>query len=231
MLSVLEYVHSKGIVHRDLKPANIFLEPNPSGEIVVRVMDFGIAKVLDKSRTRTAMMMGTLAYMSPEQIRSPKEVDGRADLFAAGAILYEMLTGKPAFDGDTELDIQSRITQGQFTPLRENISEDLDDLPKHLEAAIKRALSVEPDERFATASKFSAALAAPASSPAVATTPSPTPSFDSVDFNGKNTVISGTLSSTTRSEAKVALEQRGARVTGGSRASFTSTMATAGPIS
>lgn len=168
ILQALAYVHERGIVHRDLKPANVFIEQTPQGQDV-RVMDFGIAKVRDRSRTRTAVMMGTPAYMSPEQIRAPGSVDARADLFAVGCILYELLAGAPAFDGDTEFDIQTRIVEGRFTPLQRWLSM----LPERIDAIVRKALAVRPDDRFASAQAFCDAIA---SRETIAPPPMPKPS-------------------------------------------------------
>lgn len=169
-LMALSYVHSEGIVHRDLKPANIFLEKQPDRVPVVRLMDFGIAKVMDKSRTRTSMSMGTLAYMSPEQLRSPRSVDHRTDVFAMGAILYEMLSGKPAFHGDTDYETMESVVQGQFIPLRQQTEA----LPAHLDGIVACALSVEPSQRFESAAAFMEALDA-AKAPVPLPQPPPTP--------------------------------------------------------
>ena len=155
-LSALRCVHAVGVVHRDLKPGNIFIEQLPDVPMRVRVMDFGIAKVQNENRTRTRMAMGTPGYMSPEQIRSPRSVDHRTDLFAMGVILYEMLTGQTAFSGDSVFETMERITQGRYTPPQKLKP----DLPPAVAAVIERALAVERTERFASASSFSAALKA-----------------------------------------------------------------------
>ncbi len=157
VLSALAYVHGRGIVHRDLKPGNMFLEEIPDEEPRIRLMDFGIAKVVDQpqSWTRTrAGVMGTPSYMSPEQVRSPADVDARSDLFVLGAVLYEMLTGKMAFSGESAFDTQTLIVQGQLTPIRKL----LPDIPPALIGVIHKALSTDRDDRFATAREFSAAL-------------------------------------------------------------------------
>jgi serine/threonine protein kinase len=163
ILLALGHVHQNGIIHRDLKPSNIFIEDLRT----VRVMDFGIARVIDRSRTRTAVVMGTPAYMSPEQVRSPASVDARTDLFAVGCILYEMLAGAPAFDGETEFDIQSHIVAGQFAPLHTS--------PAHLQNIVARALAVDPNQRFQTAEEFRSALdgTTTVSPPAPAPAPKP----------------------------------------------------------
>ncbi|MBI5534988.1 MAG: serine/threonine protein kinase [Deltaproteobacteria bacterium] len=107
VLQALVLAHSKEIVHRDLKPDNIFLVPDSAGRYTVKVLDFGIAKVMDAaggmgSKTRTGVLLGTPGYMSPEQIKNAKAVDPRSDLWSVGIIFYEMVTGEPAFDAPND---------------------------------------------------------------------------------------------------------------------------------
>ena len=106
MLQILEgvgFAHQKGIVHRDLKPSNIMIDSN----LDVKIMDFGIAKVLgDRGMTKTGTKMGTLYYMSPEQVKAEKDIDQRTDIYSLGIIYYEMLTGKVPFNTDTESDFE-----------------------------------------------------------------------------------------------------------------------------
>ena len=151
-LSALAHVHEQGVIHRDLKPENLFLERIRGGHHL-QVMDFGIAKVVDKQRTRTGVAMGSLCYMSPEQIRDPRTVDHRSDLFAMGAILYELVTGRPAFDAETDFEVMTRITEGRFEPLE-------DSLPNApvLSRIISRAMAVDRTERFENADAFAEAL-------------------------------------------------------------------------
>ncbi|MDG1483373.1 MAG: serine/threonine-protein kinase, partial [Myxococcota bacterium] len=157
VLSALAYVHNQGIVHRDLKPGNLFLEQLPDEAERIRLMDFGIAKITHQpvawTRTR-AGVMGTPSYMSPEQVRSPADVDARSDLFVLGAVLYEMLTGQMAFSGDSAYDTQTLIVQGEFTPIRAL----LNDIPPALIGVIHKALSTDRADRFDSARTFSAAL-------------------------------------------------------------------------
>ena len=101
--NALTYAHSKDIIHRDIKPANIMISENDE----IKIMDFGIAKLLgERNLTKTNTKMGSLFYMSPEQINTPKDVDYRTDLFSLGIVLFEMLTGKLPYDIDTDSDFQ-----------------------------------------------------------------------------------------------------------------------------
>lgn len=163
VLDALQDVHAEGIVHRDLKPSNLFVVQDRRGQRIV-LTDFGIAKHVDRKLTRTAMTLGTVGYMSPEQIQDPSRVDARTDLFSLGAILYELLAGQPAFAGDTDFTIMRRVTEGERAPL-DAVTEGL---PPALVDAVERALATDPDDRFADAAAFADALstALPGTSPA-----------------------------------------------------------------
>ena len=156
LLSALALIHSHGIIHRDLKPGNVFLQDTADGPPTVRVMDFGLARVLSLSQTKTGVIIGSLCYLSPEQIRDNKAVDHRADLFSVGALLYEMLAGVKAFLAESEFAVMQRIRGGNIVPLGELCP----DLPEALAAVVHRAMATHPDERFADAAAFSAALQA-----------------------------------------------------------------------
>jgi serine/threonine-protein kinase len=151
LLGALAEAHRQGVVHRDIKPDNVFLVRNPAGPPIVKVLDFGIAKVMDSaggmmSKTRTGMLLGTPAYMSPEQIRNAKTVDARADLWSAGVILYELLTGREAFTAPTEMAKLTAILTGSPVPI--------DQGRPHLAAwrpFFATALAREPEQRFASA--------------------------------------------------------------------------------
>jgi serine/threonine-protein kinase len=151
VLSALEYAHAQGIVHRDIKTANIIVRPDGR----VKVMDFGIARVLGSQRhTRTGFAVGTLAYMAPEQIQG-LEVDGRADIYSLGIVLYEMLSGRTPFAGGTDWQMmQSHISMAP-PPLSSSV-----EVPEEVERVVMRALAKEPVDRFASATEFRRALKA-----------------------------------------------------------------------
>jgi serine/threonine protein kinase len=173
ILAALEAAHAAGIIHRDLKPDNIFLEPGEREEEHVKLVDFGISKAKDDPRvqhlTRTGMLLGTPRYMSPEQVRGEKSVDERADLWAAGVILYQCLAGVPPHDGPDLGAILGHILLEEAAPLRELRPE----VEPWLEAAVMRALEKDRERRFATATEFREALTEHGGPPRRAAPPAP----------------------------------------------------------
>ena len=160
ILGGLAAAHSQGIVHRDLKPDNVFLTRSPQGHFVVKLLDFGIAKVMDEAggmgnKTRTGMLLGTPAYMSPEQIKSAKDVDARADLWSAGVMFYEMITGKVAFPAPTEYARLSAVLTTTPDPV-----EKVDPQLAPLSTFTARALQKDREIRFQSALEMSRALGA-----------------------------------------------------------------------
>ncbi len=154
VLDALEYAHSCGVVHRDVKPSNIMLRPDGA----VKLTDFGIASRADRRLTRTGTAIGSLHYMAPEQI-SAGTVDARSDVYSAGITLYETLTGRRPFEGETDYAIMAAHLQ---TPPPAPA-----DLPPGLTAVILRAIEKSPEARFQNAREFHDALAqfAPGSQP------------------------------------------------------------------
>lgn len=135
----LHYAHQQGVIHRDIKPANIMMTKDQ----VVKVMDFGIAKMAYASKTQTDIVLGTPTYMSPEQIAG-KKIDGRSDVFSLGVVMYELLTGIQPFSGDTLPALLFAITNHPHRPLHEIRP----DLPSPVLAIIDRALEKEPARRY-----------------------------------------------------------------------------------
>ncbi|MGX1560613.1 protein kinase domain-containing protein [Streptomyces sp. NPDC055506] len=148
VLEALAYSHQHGIVHRDIKPANVIITHNGA----VKVMDFGIARALhgaQSTMTQTGMVMGTPQYLSPEQALG-KAVDHRSDLYATGCLLYELLSLRPPFTGETPLSVVYQHVQDIPTPP----SEASDVCPPELDGLVMRSLAKEPDDRFQTAEEM-----------------------------------------------------------------------------
>ncbi len=180
--------HGAGVIHRDLKPRNIFLARQSADEVSPRVLDFGISKVEDLTGgaplTDPGALLGTTHYLAPEQVQG-RPVDARTDQHALGVVLYECLTARRPYEGDTAPAVLRAIAAGAFVaPARLR-----PELPPALEAAVLRAMAPDPEQRFASARAFGAALlahasakkqvawsdyyAAPAAAPAPAAPPAP----------------------------------------------------------
>jgi len=152
--------HALGIVHRDLKPANLFLASASDGTAFVKVLDFGISKIAETASsqqpglTSTATVMGTPCFMSPEQLRSTRDVDARADIWSMGAILHALMTGTPPYDGESNADVSAKIIRDAPTPLRVLRAE----VPADLEAIVLRCLEKDPARRFTDVASLAEAL-------------------------------------------------------------------------
>jgi serine/threonine protein kinase len=158
ILQALSAAHARGLVHRDLKPANLFLVRDPSGRLAPKVLDFGIAKVMDAaggmaSKTRTGALLGTPGYMSPEQVKDAKAVDARSDLWCVAVVLYEMLTCRHPFESEDKL---SRMIAVLRDPPRPIIA--LDPTLSSWEPFFTRGLAKDPAERFQSAEQMAEAL-------------------------------------------------------------------------
>ncbi|WP_062314201.1 Stk1 family PASTA domain-containing Ser/Thr kinase [Demequina rhizosphaerae] len=152
VLAALDYSHHAGLVHRDIKPANIMLTPTGA----VKVMDFGIARALadaGQTMTQTQAVVGTAQYLSPEQARG-ENVDARSDLYSTGCVLFELLTGRPPFVGDSPVSVAyQHVREPAPRP-----SQFASDVPPELDQVVMRALSKNRDERYASAQEFLADL-------------------------------------------------------------------------
>jgi tetratricopeptide (TPR) repeat protein len=149
----LSAAHARDIIHRDLKPTNLFLV---EGDIrQVKVLDFGVAKLGGMTRvTRTGMLVGTPGYMAPEQARSGQPVDARADVFSLGCVLYECLTGEPAFTGEHFMAVLGKVLFEEPPRLRDRRAE----VPASLDALVTRMLAKEPDDRLRDGAALLSAL-------------------------------------------------------------------------
>ncbi len=150
--------HLYGIIHRDIKPANLFLTRRADGSPLVKVLDFGISKMLgevDENLTATTDVLGSPLYMSPEQIESPRDVDGRTDVWALGAILYKLITGRAAFAAAPAASSHAKIVKDPPPPLRQQRPH----VPPQLEALVLRCLDKDIKTRLQSAAELGRALA------------------------------------------------------------------------
>jgi serine/threonine protein kinase len=158
--SALDCAHRCGILHRDLKPANVFLTTHGARGDVVKILDFGISKVMHRrlgpgNLTQTGQVVGTPYYMAPEQAQGRPDIDGRCDVYSLGVLLYEMLTGAPPFVGDHYVVVAlQHLTLAPQPPSRSRpeLTPDLDEL-------VLRALAKEPRDRYESMAHFHAAIA------------------------------------------------------------------------
>jgi serine/threonine protein kinase len=155
--------HAKGIVHRDLKPQNVQLVTKADGSLQVKILDFGVAKILasaeglQSAETRTGLLMGTPLYMSPEQCRGSGPIDHRADIYALGVMLFEMLAGRPPFEAE---GLGELFALHMFQPAPA-LTALAPGVPPHVAVAVMRALAKAPDDRFQSMDELRAALVYP----------------------------------------------------------------------
>jgi serine/threonine-protein kinase len=146
----LSYAHEQGVVHRDVKPDNVFILEDGQ----VKLLDFGIAKLQTSTLTRQGDVLGSASYMSPEQVGGSESVDGRADIFSTGVVLYEMLTGKKPFEGDSPTAVIVKILKDDPNPIDAAATA----LPPEVIGAVMKALQKDPANRFQTADEMSREL-------------------------------------------------------------------------
>lgn len=158
LLSALDYAHAHGVVHRDIKPANIVIAQDSH----IKVVDFGIARIESSELTQVGTVMGTPTYMSPEQFMG-LTVDGRSDIYSAGVILYQFLTGERPFTGNMATMMQKVLNQPPVPPSTHN-----PDIAKALEDVVLKAMAKRPEERFQNAAEFLQALNQATGAPAPA---------------------------------------------------------------
>ncbi|HHH44911.1 MAG TPA: serine/threonine protein kinase [Gammaproteobacteria bacterium] len=146
----LDYAHSQNVIHRDVKPGNLLYDRD-SGEI--RITDFGVARILDSTQTRTGTVLGTPSYMSPEQVAGRK-IQGQSDQFSLGVTLYQLLTGSLPFSGDSVATLMYQIANGKMVPLRKQRS----GLPACVSRMVGRAMHKDPARRFASSAELAVAI-------------------------------------------------------------------------
>jgi serine/threonine-protein kinase len=188
--------HGLGIVHRDLKPANLFLCRRPDGRGAIKVLDFGVSKVstpgssVDQKLTLVSSLVGSPLYMSPEQIETPDTVDSRADIWALGVILYELLTTKTPFVGDTLPQVSIKIAVRPHVPIRDVRPE----VPEGLARAIATCLEKARSKRYADVAELARAIAPFASADVASSSIAPVSSAPAMGVT--DTVAASVLSST-----------------------------------
>ncbi len=148
LCDALHYAHSRGIIHRDIKPSNIRVLPDGT----IKIMDFGIAKKRGSDLTQTGVLLGTISYMSPEQLKEGK-VSPQSDMFSAGVVFYEMLTGKRCFTGDTITTIMYKIISFNDKDL------DYSSIPAEIAAVLRKMLASKPEERLGSCEEAAKLLA------------------------------------------------------------------------
>lgn len=165
ILTALDWAQSEGVIHRDVKPSNVIV----SRRNQVKLTDFGIAILVgDRRLTRSAHLIGTPLYMSPEQVLRPLEIDHRADIYSAGVLFFELITGRPPFDADSEYEIKKQHIE--VAP--ELLATLVTDVPAAWSGAVARALEKDPEDRFSSAGEFLRALSGERSSDLRAASPS-----------------------------------------------------------
>jgi serine/threonine-protein kinase len=156
--------HVRGVVHRDIKPSNLFLAHRADGTPLIKVLDFGIAKTLESDAVESTSLtssddvrLGSPAYMPPEQLQNPRDVDTRSDIWSLGATLYELICGRPPFEGATYLELASHILSSPPKPLADQAMPGA--MPHGLEQVLSRCLEKDREARYANAAELALALA------------------------------------------------------------------------
>ena len=178
ILDALDYAHARGVIHRDIKPANILIEHLPDGRIRPMLVDFGVARVRGElsarqEHTQVGTRIGTVGYMSPEQLESATEADQRSDLFSLAATIFELATLAPPFQGKNSVAVIRAISSGHFTVPDALIHSD-----PVLASVLERALQHQPEDRFASSRQMAEALSQGIAQPPPVMSPSEPPPIE-----------------------------------------------------
>jgi tRNA A-37 threonylcarbamoyl transferase component Bud32 len=173
LLAGLQFSHERGVVHRDIKPANLML--TTSGQ--AKIADFGIARIESSSMTQAGTVLGTPAYMSPEQFMG-QVVDARSDIYSSGVLLYQLLTGERPFEGGMSSIMHKALNVEPPAPSQISVT-----VPRQFDAVVRKAMAKRPDDRFSSAQEFASAIQAAIAAPA------PIPKAEPHDAGGDATIV------------------------------------------
>src|SRR5580658_5609186 len=171
LLNGLQFSHARGVVHRDIKPANVMLTSDGQAKIA----DFGIARIESSSMTQAGTVLGTPAYMSPEQFMG-QVVDARSDIYSSGVLLYQLLTGERPFEGSMSAIMHKALNTEAPAPSQISVT-----VPRRFDEVVRKAMAKRPEDQFSSAAEFMIAIRAPVAAPP--------PAADEPEDNGEATMV------------------------------------------
>jgi serine/threonine protein kinase/Tfp pilus assembly protein PilF len=199
----VEHAHSKNVIHRDLKPGNIMLVADENEEEMIRILDFGIAKVLDATLGTNTQVAGTYYYTSPEQLTKGAAIDRRADIYSLGIVLYQMLTGEKPFDADSMPEMIKLHCEASPKPLREVNPE----VPQAIEDVVLKALAKKPADRYQSVTELARAFRSAANIRPATLIVECADAADQSRLAGASVYLNGKFAGNTDAEGELRLEQ------------------------